>query len=169
MASASTADGALRADAARLAAIIGVAAVVLWALLILERFGAPAMSIAQHGFDAATPRDLARRLIDIAPDVAYLVALQSIRGALARFAQGEFFAPTVVRMLARVGVLLATGALMTTFVVPLIERALGASPGYWIALDVSGLVLGALGLALFVIARVLRRAAAIESELAEIF
>ena len=77
-------------------------------------------------------------MIEIAPDIAYLVALQSIRAALASFARGEFFAPIVTRMLARVGALLATGAFAATFVVPLVERALGWSPGYWIAFDVSG-------------------------------
>ena len=159
----------VRSDARRLATVIGVAVVALSILLLLERLGAPALAVAQHGFDAATLRGIGRPLIEIAPDVAYLVALQSIRGALARFALGEFFAPTVTRMLARVGALLAIGAFAATFVVPLIERALGWSPGYWIAFDVSGLVLGTIGLALTVIARVLQRAAAIESELAGIF
>ena len=159
----------VRADARRLARAIGIAAVVLWALLILERFGAPALALVQQGADAATLRGLAQPLIGIAPDIAYLVALHSIRGALASFARGEFFAPTVTRMLVRVGALLAIGAFAGTFVVPLVERALGWSPGYWIAFDVSGLVLGAVGLALIVIARVLQRASAIESELDGIF
>ncbi|MFY0533450.1 hypothetical protein [Nannocystis pusilla] len=53
--------------------------------------------------------------------------------------------------------------------VPALQRALGSGPGYWIAFDVSGLVLGALGLSLTVIARVLGRAAVLQAELDEIF
>jgi hypothetical protein len=159
----------VRADARRVARIIGVAVVALAILLILERLGAPALAVSRQGVDAATLRGIGMPLIEITPDIAYLVALQSIRAALASFARGEFFAPLVTRMLARVGALLALGAFAATFVVPLVERALGRSPGYWIAFDVSGLVLGAIGLALIVIARVLQRASAIESELAGIF
>lgn len=160
---------ALRADAARLGKIVGVLALVLWVLLVLERLGAPAAEIARRGVHADTVRGLVGPLIAIAPDAAYLVTLHSIRAALASFARGEFFAPTVTRLLARIGALLAIGAFAATFVVPLAERALGSSPGYWIAFDVSGLVLGTIGLALILIARVLQRASAIEAELAGIF
>jgi hypothetical protein len=159
----------IRADARRIARVIGVAVVALSVLLILERLGAPVLAVSRQGFDAGTLRGIGTALIAITPDVAYLVALHSIRGALASFARGEFFAPIVTRLLARVGALLALGAFAATFVVPLVERALGWSPGYWIAFDVSGLVLGAIGLALIVIARVLQRASTIESELAGIF
>lgn len=168
MASAGTTE-ALRGDARRLAKIVGVVAVVLWVLLILERLGPPAAAIVQHGMEAVTLREIAKSLIEMAPDVAYLISLHSIRAALASFASGEFFAPTVTRLLTRVGAMLAIGALAATFVVPLVEHALGWHPGYWIALDFSGLVLGAIGLALTLIARVLQRASAIESELAGIF
>src|SRR5689334_15858634 len=90
----------LRADARRLATVIGVATVVLWILLILERLGAPAAWLAQGGAETGTLRDVARRLIASAPDVAYLVALHFVRVALANFARGDFFAPIVTHMLA---------------------------------------------------------------------
>jgi hypothetical protein len=159
----------LRNDAQRLAIVIGVSTVVLWVLLILERLGAPAASLAQSGSDAGALREIARRLVMSVPDVADLAALYFVRVALKSFARGDFFAPVVTRMLERVGAMLAAGALASAFLVPLAERAIGAGPGYWIAFDVSALVLGAVGLALIVIARVLRRASAIESELAGIF
>lgn len=92
-----------------------------------------------------------------------------VRRALAEFARGELFAPTITRLLDRVGTLLATGAFLGVFVVPALQRALGVGPGYWIAFDVSGLVLGALGLSLTVIARVLGRAAVLQAELDKIF
>jgi len=55
------------------------------------------------------------------------------------------------------------------FVAPLIMRMLGNGPGYWIAFDVSGIVLGAVGLSLTVVSRVLTRAGALQTELDEMF
>ena len=77
--------------------------------------------------------------------------------------------PTITRMLDRVGTMLATGAFITVFVIPSASRALGFPPGYLIAYDVSGLVLGAVCLSLKVIGHVLRRASEMEAELDGIF
>src|SRR4051812_18184483 len=109
----------LRADARRLATVIGAATGVLWIPLILERLGAPAAWLAQNGAENGTLRDVMRRLIAASPDVAYLIALHFIRIALASFARGDFFAPIVPRMLSRVGAMLAIGAFASTFLVPL--------------------------------------------------
>ena len=72
-------------------------------------------------------------------------------------------------MLDRVGTMLATGAFISVFLVPSASRAVGFGPGYLIAYDVSGLVLGAVGLSLKVIAHVLRRGSEMQAELDEIF
>ncbi len=72
-------------------------------------------------------------------------------------------------MLERLGLTLASAAFLTVFILPSIARWLGFAPGYVIAYDVSNLVLGALGLSLTIIARVLRSAAAAQAELDEIF
>ncbi|MDY7227144.1 DUF2975 domain-containing protein [Hyalangium rubrum] len=73
------------------------------------------------------------------------------------------------RALHRVGVMLATGALIGVFIVPSVTRAFGFGPGYVIAYDVSGLALGAVGLALMLLANVLAHASALQHELDEIF
>jgi len=43
------------------------------------------------------------------------------------------------------------------------------SPGYWIAFDVTGLVLGAIGLSLVIVSHILDRAGELKAELDEIF
>jgi hypothetical protein len=62
-----------------------------------------------------------------------VLALWWVRQALAAFARGELFTPTITRALRRVG--LAAGALMGVFLVPSLTRALGFGPGYMIAYD----------------------------------
>jgi hypothetical protein len=162
-----TAD--IRARSAYLGRIVSGLAVALWFLMLLERFGATGLHLIQHGADDATLRALAAQGVAAIPDVLYLLALDGVRRALAGFAHGELYAPTITRMLDRVGVLLAAGAFIGIFVVPGLQRAIGDGPGYWIGFDVSALVLGALGLSLTVVARVLGHAALLEAELDEIF
>jgi uncharacterized membrane protein len=72
-------------------------------------------------------------------------------------------------MLNRVGWWLAAGAIASLFVKPLVLRALGNPVGYWIAFDVSAVVLGAVGLSLTVVSSVLKRAGALQTELDEMF
>ena len=49
------------------------------------------------------------------------------------------------------------------------SRLLGFDAGHWIAFDAPAMMMGAIGLALGAIARVLRHASALQSELDEIF
>ena len=142
---------------------------VLAVLVTLERLSFPLVEIGRYGFNGATLRGLGVSVALAVPHIFYLVALWGIRKALADFANGDFFAPTVAAMLDRVGIWLAAGAVTSVFLVPLAERALGFGPGYFIALDVSGLVLGAVGLSLTLVGRVLTRAAALQTELDEMF
>jgi DUF2975 family protein len=103
------------------------------------------------------------------PEALFLLALWWVGAALEAFARGELFAAPIVRMLERVGIALACGAAARIALVPPACRLLGFDPGYWIAFDAAGLTLGAIGLALRAIAGVLRQAAAIQSELDEMF
>jgi Protein of unknown function (DUF2975) len=159
----------IRARSAYLRRLVTGLIAVLWLLLLLERFGAASVRVFQHAADPASLRAFAAQFVVAIPEVLYLLALDGVRRALAEFARGQLYAPTITRMLDRVGTLLACGAVIGVFVVPALQRALGAGPGYWIAFDVSGLVLGALGLSLTVIARVFGHAAVIKAELDEIF
>jgi hypothetical protein len=159
----------IRARSARLRRFIVGLAAALWLLLLLERFGAVGLRIVEQGFDRATTQALLRQVAAAVPEAIYLMALDAVRRALAEIEQGQFYAPAITRMLDRMGLLLAVGAFINVFIVPALQRALGATPGYWIAFDISGLVLGALGLSLTVIARVIGHAATVQAELDEIF
>jgi dipeptide/tripeptide permease len=159
----------IRSRSAVFCRMLAALTAMLWVLLVLERFGATGLRVVQHGADPASVRALAAHAIAAIPDMVYLLALGGVRRALSEFARGELYAPTVARMLDRVGVLLAAGAFIGMFLVPGLQRALGEGPGYWIGFDVSALVLGALGLSLTVIARVFGQAAALKAELDEIF
>jgi Protein of unknown function (DUF2975) len=156
-------------SSARLRRIVTVLLVALWVLLLLERFGRVAMTIVTTGMDQQLLRRIGYEVVSACPEVLYLMSLWWIRQALATFARGDFYAPTVARMLNRVGVTLATGAFLNVFVVPGLDRVLGFGPGYWVAFDVAGLVLGAIGLSLAIVARVLDRARELKAELDEIF
>ncbi len=160
---------AIRARAARLRPLVAGVEAALWLLLVLERFGAPLAAFAHHIAQAELLRMLAVALVRACPEVAFLLALDATRRALAAFASGELFAPTITRLLQRIGVMLAIGAFVGVFIVPGAERLLGAGPGYWIAFDVSAYVLGAVGLTLTVLARVLRHASELQTELDEMF
>ena len=162
-------SGDLQARSVRLRRLVTTLCVGLWGLLILERFGWAAAAIAKGGVDQAFVHRMGYEIVAAAPEVMYLLSLWWIRQALAAFANGDLYAPVVSRMLRRVGAMLAVGAFLNVFVVPAVERALGMGPGYWIAFDVTGFVLGAIGLSLAVVARVLDRAREIKTELDEIF
>ena len=159
----------VRAHAGRLSRWVGYGVVFLSVLLVLERFGKPVAMLVQHGPDGATLRLFAQPLIEIWPAIAYLVALGATHRALRELARGDLFGPTVTRMLARVGAMLAAGAAIALFVVPVAERLAGWNPGYWIPLDVSALTLAAMGLTLRVLAHALGRAYELKTELDEIF
>lgn len=162
-----TAD--IRTRSARLRRFVTGMSVVLWVLLVLERFSEVAIQLSTQGVGADQLRRLAYQFVIACPDVFYLLSLWWIRQALAAFARGELYAPTITRMLDRVGTMLVAGAFINVFLVPAAARMLGFGPGYWVAFDVSGLVLGAIGLSLKVIAQVLRRASELQAELDEIF
>lgn len=143
--------------------------IVLCVLLVLERFSPVSIQLSSEGFSGVPLRRLAYQLVAACPEVFYLLSLWWIRQALAAFARGDLYAPTITAMLDRVGTALAAGAFISVFLVPGAARMLGFGLGYWLALDVSGLVLGAIGLSLTVIARVLRYASELQAELDEIF
>jgi hypothetical protein len=164
-----SATAEIRERSARLRRFVTGLLVALWVLLVLERFGQLAVQLSAHGFDAELLRRFANQLVAACPDVFYLMSLWWIRQALAAFARGELYAPTITRMLDRVGMMLAVGAFIGVFVVPGVARMLGFGLGYWVAYDVSALVLGAIGLSLGIIAQVLRRASELQAELDEIF
>jgi len=148
---------------------LSVLLVALAGTLAFERFGSVGLQLIGAGFAEDGLRRLAFECTRAFPEVLFLVALWWIRQAMVELARGDLFAPTIARMLERVGILLAIGAFIAVFVVPGASRLLGHGPGYLIAYDVSGLVLGAVGLSLKVIAQLVRRASELQAELDGMF
>lgn len=154
----------LRHTSLRLGQALAALAVALAALIALERFGPLMVGAVPH---AAGDWSLA--VAKALPEFLAVLALWWIRGALAAFARGEFFTPALARALRRAGIAIAIAAAYTLALLPSIAKALGSPPGYLIAFDVSAFVLGAVGIALVLIAHVLKRAAVLQAELDEIF
>ncbi|WP_440222915.1 DUF2975 domain-containing protein [Dokdonella sp. MW10] len=145
---------------------MGIVLAGLLVLLVLERFG----------WMLAVPREASMPWARVAlaaclalPEVLYVIALWWIRRAMREIAAGQLFTPVVTLALQRVGLLMLVGAALGVLVLPSVSAALGAPPGHVIAYDVSKVVIGALGLALGIVGRLLRQAAAIQSELDGIF
>lgn len=153
----------------RLQRVIKGLVICLWALLVMERFGWIPVAMASKGLGPGLALRFTSQLVAAVPEAMYLLSLWWIRQALTHFASGDLYAVVISRMLSRVGGALAAGAIVSVFVVPGAQRFLGFGPGYWVAFDVSGLVLGAIGLSLAIVARVLDRARELQAELNEIF
>jgi hypothetical protein len=159
----------VRSFSARMRRYVGVLWAVSATLIVLERFSAVTIGVFRSGFAGEAMRKWACQAVEAFPEFLFLLGLWWIRDALAAFARGELFALPMTRMLDRVGIVLASGAATRILIVPGVCRILGFNAGHWIAFDAAGLVLGAIGLALHAIARVLRHASALQSELDEIF
>lgn len=101
------------------------------------------------------------------PLVFYLAAIWMVRQALAAIARGGSFERTVARMIGRVGVVLALGALTNVFFGPWLGRVLfGRGP--IAAFDPAAITLGVIGFALVLLASILGSAADMRAELDEI-
>lgn len=159
----------IRRRSAQLRTFVSVSWIVCAGLVVLERFSNATINAVQSGFATRDVQALACQAVSAVPELLFLLGLWWMRETLAAFARGEWFGAPITRMLDRVGIALVCGSFVRIFIVPGACRLLGLEPGYWIAFDASGMVLGAIGLALKAIAGVLRRASAIQSELDEIF
>lgn len=159
----------IQTSSARLRRLVTVLSLLLVVLLLLERFGWVLAALARGAHGPELARRIGFQFVASGPEIMYLLSLWWIRQALAAFASGDFYASIVSRMLRRTGTLLAIGAFLNVFIVPPVDRALGMSPGYWIAFDVTGLVLGAIGLSLVIVSHILDRARELKAELDEIF
>lgn len=169
MTTASRALARLQQQSAVRRRLLTIVLIVLAGLLVMERFSALTVAIASAGWTGAMAQRLAAAVVAACPEVFYLAALWGMRQALDAIARGELFATTVVVALRRVGWMLALGAAIGVFVVPGVQSLLGAGPGYLVAYDIGGLVLGALGVSLAVFAGALAHARALQTELDEMF
>lgn len=102
------------------------------------------------------------------PMVFYLAAIWMVRAALASIARGVLFDAVVPRLISRVGIALAAGALTNVFLVPWILR-LGFGRGGFAYYDPAAITLGVAGFALILVARLLAQATEMRAELDEMF
>jgi hypothetical protein len=156
----------IAARSARYARAAGALLAALALLLVLERFG----WLATVRGDVTLPWSrLALAAAAAVPDAVWLAALWWLRRALREIAAGRGFGLALTQALQRVGMLLLAGSVLGVVVLPSVSTWLGEPPGYFIAYDVSKVVVGALGLALGLLGRLLQQAAELQSELDGIF
>lgn len=156
---------ALRARRLKRWLTILIVAVAL--MLPLEALGSARASGSVGFADMASV--FARQLLVAVPAVVYLVALWSIRRALASISIGAPFAPAVAQALGRVGWLLLLGSLLAIFVMPNIYRLLDGGYPRLIEFDITNIVIGGLGISLTLFSKLFESAGAMQRELEDIF
>lgn len=161
-----TTDQALGAGPlARGVTLLAVAATLIF---FLESFAGVALQIATGKTGAGFWAGCAAALIKAAPGAIYLWGLWSVRRAFARIAGGEVFHPVIAETLDTVGRALAGSAVFSLVFTPSLLGLVGAGPGYLIDFDMATIVLGVTGVLLVVMAKLQRRAAALDAEMREI-
>jgi hypothetical protein len=155
---------ALRAAALRLSMYLSFLQIGLALLLVTERLG----YAGAYGA-GLQPVELARQLLFASPAIAYLVALWRLSEALGKIGKGTPFNAAAARALRRVGLSLVGGAILTLLMPWVHLLAGGASYPRLIDFDVATLVIGAIGLALIFLARLVEHAGVVQAELDEMF
>ena len=102
------------------------------------------------------------------PALGYLWALWALQQALGDLAAGRLFHLTVARGMRRMGAGVLLGALLNVFVVTNLARFIVSGRGGYLYFDLSGIVLGVVGTALILLARLIDQARAMQAELDEI-
>lgn len=151
-------------EAQRIRAVLTAILIVGVLALVAERAGYAGV----YG-GSANLRSIGFQLLLAIPATAYLGALWQFRTLAQRVARGEGFTAAAARALRRAGALLAGGALLSLFALAPVHRVAGVPYPRLIDLDVSTMIIGAVGLALFLIAGLLDHARAVQNELDEIF
>jgi hypothetical protein len=111
---------------------------------------------------------LALFAVQALPSFAYLWALWSVQRALGDLADGRIFHPTLARALRHIGAAVLIGSLLRVFGVTNLTRLLTEMRGSYAWFDVSAIVLGVVGAALVLLARVVDEARLVRAELDEI-
>lgn len=107
------------------------------------------------------------RLIVALPVAGYLWALWSAQHALGDLAAGRRFQPTVSRAMRHIGAGVLIGALIEVFAQTNLMRLLLGGHGSYLYFDLSAIVLGVVGTAIILLARLIDEARALQVELDE--
>ena len=112
------------------------------------------------------PDAVMRLALAWSPSIFYLAALWTLRGLFAGLARaGLSCQPSLTKALSRIGLALMAGSALTVATAPAILALSHPAPSGWFAtFNVPALTLFMLGMALAIIARMLRRAIALEAE-----
>jgi hypothetical protein len=108
-------------------------------------------------------------VVHVAPAIGYLWALWAVQRALGDLGAGRLFHPTVARAMRQMGIGVLAGALFNVFAVTNLSRWITGGHGAYVYFDMSGIVLGVVGAALVLLARLVDRARAMQAELDGIF
>ncbi|MDE2408064.1 MAG: DUF2975 domain-containing protein [Xanthomonadaceae bacterium] len=107
-------------------------------------------------------------LVRLSPGLGYLWALWAVQRALGDLAAGRLFHAAVARAIRHIGVGVLVGALLSVFAITNLSRLIVGGHGGLAYFDLSGIVLGVVGAALVLLARVVDSARALQAELDEI-
>ena len=107
-------------------------------------------------------------VVRLLPGVGYLWALWAVQRALGELAGGGMFHPAVARAMRHIGIGVLAGALFNVFAVTNLSRWIAGGHGGYLYFDLSGIVLGVVGAALVLLARLVDQARALQAELDEI-
>ena len=138
----------------------------LFLLLALGMVGLPLPFTADANDEWSTRAMLS--LVRILPGAGYLWALWAVQRALADLAEGRLFHATVARALRHIGFGVLVGALLNVFAVTNLSRWIAGGHGSYLYFDLSSIVLGVVGAALVLLARLVDQARALQAELDEI-
>ncbi|MEO6228191.1 MAG: DUF2975 domain-containing protein [Thermomonas sp.] len=149
----------------RMATLVVVVGLAL--MLSLGFIGLPWMQ--GEGFpDGLSRKAVLLTLVQVMPALGYVWALWAVQRALGDLAAGRLFHPTLARAMRQIGIGVLTGALLNVFMVTNLTRVLMGGRGSYLYFDLSGIVLGVVGAALILLARVVDQARALQAELDEI-
>jgi hypothetical protein len=144
--------------------------VVFFGLTLVVLSGASGLPWFPDGSRLPEPfmHRLALFAVQALPSFAYLWALWSVQRALGDLADGRIFHPTLARALRHIGAAVLVGSLLRVFGVTNLTRLLIDVRGSYAWFDVSAIVLGVVGAALVLLARVVDEARQVQAELDEI-
>lgn len=138
---------------------LSVGLLVTWAGVIVPVIAS--LSGRMNGSSLMTP------LVWTVSPFCYLFGVWSIGQAMGDLARGSMFTATVANALRRVGLALGLGGVFSVFVATNLLRFLEQMRGGYLHFDVAGMTLGMIGVALFLLGRVLDQAEAVQAELDE--
>jgi hypothetical protein len=144
--------------------------IVFFGLTLVALTGASGLPLFTDGAklpDALMPR-LALFGVQALPSIAYLWALWAVQRALGELGAGRIFDATVARALRHVGAGVLAGSLLKVFAVTNLTRLLVPVHGSYAWFDMSAIILGVVGAALILLARVVDQARLVQAELDEI-